>query len=345
MEAPFNTISGIAKYKARPASRGLASTLHFTTLIDLSAKFLPFLAALTLAFTACSTLPPISQAYEPAETVLHIQDKRLSEISGMGCSLRQPGVLWVHNDSGDKPRLFAIGPDGETMGVLEVTNVGARDWEEMVMFEMDEKKFMLIADVGDNGSVRQDTIIYIIEEPDPAEFAQNQTQQIEACAVIRFRYEDGPRDCEGVAVDVPNREILLISKRTEPPVLYRLPLTPTPDDDPPLVAKRSVPLTGVAPPTAVERAIPGRLGEYRSNVTGFDISPDNKMAAVLTYGNVYLYNRVEGATWENTLAGTPTRIPVQGLPQSESICFDEGGATLLLSTEADQPPLIRYRLR
>ena len=310
------------------------------------AKLFPFLAALALAHTACSTLPPISDGYGPPETVLKIQDKRLSEISGMGCSLRQPGVLWVHNDSGDKPRLFAVGPDGETMGTLEVTNVGARDWEEMVIFEIDGKKFILIADVGDNGSIRQDTIIYILEEPDPADFAQNPSQQIEACALMRFRYEDGPRDCEGVAMNIPNREILLISKRTEPAVLYRLPLTPTrDDDDPALVAKRSVTLSGILPPTAMERAIPGRLGQYRSQVTAFDISPDNRVAAVLTYGNVYLYNRLNGATWDDALAGEPTRIPVPGLPQSESICFDEGGNTLLLSTEADQPPLIRYRLR
>ena len=329
-----------------PRFRELAWTKQFTKLAPLPAKLLPFLAALALAHTACSTLPPISEAFGPPEIVAEIQDDRLNEISGMGCSLRQPGVLWVHNDSGDKPRLFAVGPDGKTMGILDVTNVRARDWEEMVVFEMDGKKFILIADVGDNGSVRQDTIIYILEEPDPADFAINFTQEIEACAVIRFRYEDGPRDCEGVAVDIPNREILLISKRTEPPVLYRLPLTPTrDDDDSALVAKRSVSLNGIVPPTAVERAIPGRLGQYRSQVTAFDISPDDQTAAVLTYGNIYLYHRSENSSWSEALAGEPTRIPVQGLPQSESICFDEGGATLLLTTEANQPPLQRYRLR
>lgn len=346
MTGRISNFRRIAKYKAYPDIRGLACVKHITEVADLPAKLLPYLAALALTQAACSTLPPISEAVGPAATILKIQDDRLKEISGMGVSLRQPGVLWVHNDSGDEPRLFAVGPDGRILGILNVTNAGARDWEEMVVFEMDGKKFILIADVGDNGSIRQDTIIYIIEEPDPADFAANFTQQIEACAVIRFRYEDGPRDCEGVAVDIPNREILLISKRTEPPVLYRLPLTPTrDDDDPALIAKRSVPLSGIVPPTAVERAIPGRLGQYRSQVTAFDISPDNKTAAVLTYGNIYLYTRSENSSWSDTLAGEPTRIPVQGLPQAESICFDEGGATLLLTTEDKQPPLQRYRLR
>lgn len=295
---------------------------------------------------ACSTLPPVSQAVGPPETGLNIRDDRLTEISGMARSLRQPGVVWMHNDSGDEPRLFAVGPDGATLGVLEVTNATARDWEDMASFQIEDKPFLLIADVGDNRSVRQDTVIYLLEEPDPADFARSPVQRIEACAVLPFRYEDGPRDCEGVAVDGPNREILLISKRTEPPVLYHLPLTASHDDnDPPLVARRSVPLSSIVPPTPAERALPGRLGAYRSNVTAFDLSPDQRTAAVLTYGNIYLYHRAEKATWAEALAGQPKRLPVPGLPQAESLCFAEGGATLLLSTEAKNPPLLRFQLR
>lgn len=277
---------------------------------------------------------------------MKVQDKRLDEISGMARSLHQPDVLWVHNDSGDKPRLYAIGPDGETIGILEVTNAGARDWEDMVSFRIDEKKFLMIADVGDNGAVRNDTILYILEEPDPADFAQDRTQQIAACAVIPYRYEDGPRDCEGVAVDVPNRKVYLISKRTEPPVLYELPLTARhDDDDQPFVAKRIAPVGGIVPPTAAERAIPGRLGQYRSQVTAFDISPDDRTAAVLTYGNIYLYHREAEASWVDALTGTPERIPVKGMPQAESLCFEGGSDTLLISTEDNKPPVLRYQLR
>ena len=304
------------------------------------------LSVWALVLTGCSTLPPVSQAVGPPETVMTIQDKRLDEISGMACSSRVPGVLWVHNDSGDDPRLFAVGPDGKTLGILEITNAHARDWEEMSRFEWEGEPWLLIADVGDNDAVRHDLVIYLLPGPDPARFEHETTIRVPASAVLPFRYEDGPRDCEGVAVDVPNQQILLISKRTEPPVLYTLPLILSRDDDePPLVAQKSRPMLGIKPPTTAERALPGRLGKYRSWVTAFDISPDDRSAAVLTYGNIYLYQRDEDATWIDTLAGTPERIPFQDLPQAESICFDEGGATLLVSTEDNRPPVIRFRLR
>ena len=309
----------------------------------------PFLSLLlplgVLSLAACSTLPPITTAVGPPETVMTIQDQRLNEISGMASSARAPGVLWLHNDSGGEPRLFAVGPDGETLGTLEITNAKARDWEELSRFDWEGESWLLIADVGDNNAVRSDTTIYLLPEPDPALFETQPTIRMPARVVLPFRYENGPRDCEGVAVDVANRQILLISKRTEPPVLYTLPLDLTRNNgDPPLIAKKSTPLIGIKPPTPVERALPGRLGEFRSSVTAFDISPDDRTAAVLTYGNVYLYHREPGATWIETFGGLPERIPVKGLSQAESLCFDEGGATLLLSTEGDNPPVLRHRL-
>lgn len=304
------------------------------------------LSLLTLTFTGCSTLAPLQADIPTPTTLLHIKDNRLDEISGMACSIREPGVLWVHNDSGDKPRLFAIGPDGETRGILEITNATARDWEDMALVTIDGEPWILIADVGDNASVRNDVVIYLLPEPDPADFANQPVMRVTAPSVMPFRYEDGPRDCEGVAVDSINSQILLISKRTEPPVLYTLPLmTECDDDDGPYVAKRIHPIAGIVAPTTAEKLIPGRLGAFQSQVTSFDISGDNRTAAVLTYGSIYLYNRPVGERWIDALAREPSRIPVKGLPQTESLCFDEGGATLLLSTEADQPPLIRYRLR
>ncbi len=312
----------------------------------LSSSLLRLLPLRTIILTGCSTLPPVSASAPEPETIMTIADERLSEISGMACSIRKPGVLWVHNDSGDEPRLFAVGPDGQTLGVLEITNANAKDWEGMTLVNIDGIPWILIADVGDNFAVRDDLTIYLLPEPDPADFADQPIMQVSAPSVMPFRYEDGPRDCEGVAVDPVNWEILLISKRTEPPVLYTLPLmTECDDDDGPYVAKRIAPIAGIVPPTAAEKLIPGRLGMYRSQVTSFDISGDNHTAAVLTYGNLYLYERPVGERWIDVLTKTPQRIPVKGLPQSESLCFDENGATLLLTTEAAQPPLQRYRLR
>lgn len=328
------------------ALRSLASPISKTLVEHLSKSVFRLLPLLSLIFTSCSTLAPLQADMPAPETLLRIEDKRLDEISGMACSLREPGVLWVHNDSGDKPRLFAIGPDGETRGVLEITNATARDWEDMALVNIDGKPWILIADVGDNDAVRNDVVIYLLPEPDPRDFANQPTLRVTAPSVMPFRYEDGPRDCEGVAIDPSNGQIFLISKRTEPPVLYSLPLmTESDNDNGSYVAKRIHPLVGIVAPTPAEKMIPGRLGAFRSQVTAFDISGDNHSAAVLTYGNIYLYDRAVGERWSDALTREPKRIPVKGLRQTESLCFNENGATLLLSTEAKQPPVIRYRLR
>ena len=43
---------------------------------------------------------------------------------------------------------------------------------------------------------------------------------------IAFRWPDGARDCEAVAVDAARGQILLISKKRQPPELFALPLRP-----------------------------------------------------------------------------------------------------------------------
>src|SRR3546814_8112412 len=46
---------------------------------------------------------------------------------------------------------------------------------------------------------------------------------------IAFRWPDGARDCEAVAVDAQRGEVLLISKKRTPPELFALPLRPRDD--------------------------------------------------------------------------------------------------------------------
>ena len=48
-----------------------------------------------------------------------VQDRALSEMSGLEASVRDPGVLWSVNDSGSRPRLFRLGRRGEDLGVAQ----------------------------------------------------------------------------------------------------------------------------------------------------------------------------------------------------------------------------------
>lgn len=305
---------------------------------------LPFSAGLLLA--GCSTLPAPPVANRGPEVIATLEDPELDEISGVARSLRTDGLLWMHNDSGDSARFFAVDLTGRRRGTVELTNATARDWEEMASFDLDGEPWLLLADVGDNEAVRHDLALYLLPEPDAADLHPDRPLRLAAPVVLHLAYEDGPRDCEGIVVHAPSRQILLISKRTAPPVLYSLPLTlPIASNAPDqrLIARRGPPLTGIVPPSAAERVLPGRLGEYRSWVTAFTLSPDDRTAAVLTYGNIWVYRRTGDATWAEALAGAPTRLPVSGMSQAEGLCFSADGRDLIVTTEGVNAPIQRYR--
>ena len=54
-----------------------------------------------------------------------------SELSGLALSNSQAPVLWTHNDSSDRPRLFAVAPDGRLLAAVAVTGAENVDWEDM----------------------------------------------------------------------------------------------------------------------------------------------------------------------------------------------------------------------
>ena len=48
----------------------------------------------------------------PTEKIGRFDDRGITEPSGIVASRKHPGILWVHNDSGNPPELFAVKRDG-----------------------------------------------------------------------------------------------------------------------------------------------------------------------------------------------------------------------------------------
>ena len=301
------------------------------------------LLLLSLLLTGCTQLPSRTTSYDRSDGSAQMTDASLDEVSGITASRQADGVYWVHNDSGDEARIFAINEQGEKLGSVTFMGVKARDWEDIASFEWEGQSWLLIADVGDNDAVRDDLRLHFIPEPDLSRLDPNKPLHVTPSHTWRIAYPGGARDCEGVAVSAQTQEILLISKRTEPPVLYSLPLR---FDSTPVgvvrVAQLVTPLPGIEPPTAMERALPGRLGQYRSQVTAFDLSADGTRAAVLTYGNIWLYQKNGDDSWATTFTRKPDRIPVTGLMQAEALCFVRDSHDLIVTTERLPAPIHRY---
>ena len=55
----------------------------------------------------------------------------MTEISGIVASWTTSGVLWLHNDSGDKSCLFAVDYLGVQLGTYLLSDVNAVDWEDI----------------------------------------------------------------------------------------------------------------------------------------------------------------------------------------------------------------------
>jgi hypothetical protein len=286
--------------------------------------------------------PPAQLPAPPFTTVVagRLQAAGLVETSGLAASRRLPGVLWALNDSGNRPILYALAADGREVGQLTLAGVENVDWEDLAAFTWKGEAWLLVADVGDNCGRRSQVALHAFPEPQADEQGRF-SGEIRPAWSFRFIYPDGPRDCEAVAVDETAGQILLLSKRTEPPALYRLPLEPVFSDSP-LVAAPLAHLTTLPPPEPIDFLLP--FGRYLSQPTAMDLSPDGLSLFVLTYRHAYLYHRLPGETWGVCLTRTPQVIELPGLfllPQREAACFSADGRSLFVTGEGAGAVLIR----
>jgi len=263
-----------------------------------------------------------------------LQSSAIHEASGMAASSRDNGLLWVINDSGSKPELHLMETGGSYRGKVAVANARNVDWEDLASFVMDGSAWLLVADTGDNTSKRETCTIYIVREPDAPAAGKSLDGTTRIAWEIRFRYEDGPRDCEAVAVDAAAGKILLLSKRTEPPAVYELPLKP--NDGKPVQVARKIGETRVAAPA--DSLIP-----FRDEPTGLDITPDNSLAAVATYYGVFLFPRKPDESWKDAFARKPVPLAPHLLAQAEGLAFTKDGRSIFVASEGKSSRIVRYR--
>jgi len=283
--------------------------------------------------------PHETAAYGSPLRIGKLQTAELVETSGLVASRQTAGLLWAINDSGNLPEIFALGSGGEDRGRVRITGVGNIDWEDLAAFTLDGKAYLLVADVGDNRSLREEVLLHVVPEPLPGKDGRF-AGTIAPTRSLRLRFEDGPRDCEGVAVDERDGQILLLSKRTEPPVLYCVPLHPT---DPGRIqtARRVAGIDRIPAPAAADLAQP--YGRFRSWPTALDLRFDGAAMVVLTYKDAYLYRRNGNESWTIALTRPPEVLPLpdtEQLPQREAMCFDPDGA-LLVTSEGPGAALFR----
>ena len=285
--------------------------------------------AVIIAIAGCApelmiTAPPPQVVGEPV-WVGNLANQQISEASGLASSGLYPGALWVINDGGNDPLLYTIGIDGADLGAFRVEGASSHDWEALGSFRLQDTAYLLIADVGDNWEQRKTYTLYVVKEPSITATGLGNQPVAGIAWQIQFTYEDGPRDCEAVAVDTAGQRVLLLTKRSLPPVLYELPLKPA-DPDTPALARRLTTIPHFSSPTAM------------------DIAPDGLSAVVLTYNNAYLFSRSQKEDWAAAFNKKPRPLNFNQLNQQEAICFGFYGKSVYVTSEQLPAPLVRIDL-
>lgn len=272
------------------------------------------------------------------ELIGRLEHPALSEVSGIVKS-DAGNFYWVHNDSGDDARLFAIDAAGAPLWPPYLRIAAAEDWEGHAIdgawhFDWEDIALadgvLYIADVGNNGNARRDLGVYVVNEPDPRAIPK-----MRALKHLPVRYPDQRSfpaavwhfDCE--AVFAANGKLYFITKHRQPgkidgweagAKLYRL--------DTAFTDRENV-LTLV-----------GRHSEV-ALATGADLSPDGSTLAISTYTALWLFDRP--ADGDNWFAGRARQLALdpQITRQLEAIAWD-GPETLRLVNE--QRDVFRVRV-
>ncbi|UXI69903.1 hypothetical protein [Tahibacter amnicola] len=284
-----------------------------------------------------------AQPFDPLPKMAGVfTDSRLDELSGMAASARSDGRYWVHNDSGNGARLYAVNEAASIVGEAVVDRLKPVDWEDIAAFTEKGVPYLVLGDVGDNGGVRRTSELVVIREPDLAtdSGADNARRRVAIERTITYRFPDAPHDVEAIGVDTASGQVLLVTKRTQPPQVWAVPLHP-PAGSGVLEARLLGPL---ALPPERDGAMPKRRTQPR-RPTGMSLSRDGALAAVLTYDAVWLYERKPGQDWGTAFAQAPRELPFALAPQAEAIAFSADGRTIFVTGEHWPAALIRFDAR
>ena len=274
--------------------------------------------------------------------VLGTLPEELRESSGLAVSRTQPGILWSHNDSGDRPNLYAINSSGRLLAVVRITNADAQDWEDMSsgpcpagLSTTHSQHCLYLADIGDNAQVRQVLTVYVIVEP--LLVSRDGMPLTTAARSFRYRYPDAPHDSEALAVN-PGGDVTIVSKGRSGTIdffgISAMSVARALTSGEVLTAEHQG-NTGIEPNA--------KIGRY---VTGAALSSDGKTFAVRTYNEVFFYGAVErGRPGNRWRALGRTCFLGDAEPQGEAIAYFDDQTLLLTSERGRERPGMIHRLQ
>ncbi len=264
-----------------------------------------------------------------AEVLGKVGTKEIDEASGLVESRQNPGVLWVHNDSGDGPSLYAITHAGEFLGAWELDNGSARDWEDLAIGRdpATGEHLLYVGDVGDNGGNRDNIAVYLVPEPSVDPKGGEQGGEISA-GHIELSYPDGEaHNSETLMVDPVDETLYVVTKSYDGVSgVFRKPA--------PHVDGESFELEEVVWLDFSKDPLGG------SATTGGEFSLLGDRFAIRTYHTtVHLWLRDTAVGMKEILQGEPCALVLPSERQSETIAFSPTDNALISISEGESQPV------
>jgi hypothetical protein len=290
-----------------------------------------------------ATKPLVCSRFSPApDRSAVLGDGVLNEVSGIAASRVHPPVLWVHNDSGGAPAVYAIRPTGALVGTYTVDGATNVDWEDIAIGPGPERNasYLYVGDIGDNRSARDHVTVYRVPEPTTA---LTSSGTLTGTETISLRYPDHPVDAESMFVDPRSGDLFLIDKEYTSAVghVFRAPKRQ-------LVDGAEVTLQAVASFTLAPGdtlIAPGVAKFPGTIIAGADISPDGSTVLVRTYRRVIAFTRPAGKSVAAAFARPSCSAPQIDEPQGEAVAFAAKGAGYFTISEGAGAAVHRFAVK
>ncbi|MGA9347955.1 MAG: metallophosphoesterase [Anaerolineae bacterium] len=257
-----------------------------------------------------------------------VESSLLVEISGVAASRKNADVLWVHNDSGDLARIYALSIQGKHLGVYNLLGASATDWEDMAIGPgpVEGQNYIYVGDTGDNARRRSSVTVYRVAEPLVSATQNPVTVNLDNVDALPMRYP-GPAvyDCETLLVDPASGDLFLVTKDREGEGVARVFRNPAPHTP------------GVMVILELVDSIP-----LPSQVTGGDVSPSGDAVLLRLYYQGYYWPRATGTNLWEAFSGTACTVPLAVEPQGEAIAFAAHGLGYYTVSEGAYQPVYFY---
>ena len=262
-----------------------------------------------------------------------LSSKEMNEISGIAASGIDPNIYYVHNDSGDTSRFFAITADGKLKSTIYFkgdakAKQGVYDCEDIAVGPgpLKNKSYIYLGDIGDNTGKRPFLTIYRFAEN--ADWLKNEVNNASAVPV-HLKYPDGPRDAETLMVDPIEKLLYIVSKRQDSVSVYTAPLKYKPNDTITLTKRCKLFFAGL------------KVFKW---ITAGDISKDGSQVALRSYEKVYYWKRNGKEPIWKTMQDKP-QVPFY-VPekQGEAIGFAADGKGYYTTSEGVYSPVYYYKV-